>query len=158
MHKLAIYILFSLFFAHNAVAGYKGSFKIGTPYEINGEWFYPEVDKTYNKVGVASWYGSKFHKKKTANGEIFYKSDITAAHPTLPLPCIVKVTNLDNNKSMKIKVNDRGPFVKNRIIDLSDKAATKLGYVEQGTANVRVEFLQKETDKLHKKLFGKKML
>lgn len=158
MYKFISYIVLILSFSYNSFAGYKGIFKIGQPYEIDGQWFYPEVNNNYDETGVASWYGDKFHKKKTANGEIFYKSDISAAHTTLPLPCMVKVVNLENNKSIIVKVNDRGPFVKNRIIDLSEKAAERLGFLQQGTATVRVTFLAKETSKLHKKLFGEPML
>lgn len=158
MYKLFLYSILAFTFSHNAIAGYKGHFKVGTPYEVAGRWYYPEIDNNYDKTGVASWYGDKFHKKKTANGEIFYKYKISAAHTTLPLPCMVKVTNLENNKSIKVKVNDRGPFKKDRIIDMSEKAAMELGFLNQGTANVRVEFLEKETHKLHKKLFGKIML
>ena len=144
--------------SNSALAKYRGIYKVGNPYQIEGKWYYPEIDKTYNKIGVASWYGDKFHRKKTANGDKFYKNKVTAAHPTLPMPSMVRVTNLENNKSMKILVNDRGPFAKDRIIDLSRKAAKKLGFFEQGTTTVRVEFLLKDTRKLHKKLFGKAML
>ena len=158
MNNLLLFTILLFFSTSNfASAKYRGTYKVGNPYQISGVWFYPEIDKNYNEVGIASWYGDKFHKKKTANGDKFYKNKISAAHTTLPLPCMVRVTNLENNKSMKILVNDRGPFLKNRIIDLSEKAAKKLGYFEQGTVKVRVEFLLKDTRKLHKKLFGKEM-
>jgi rare lipoprotein A len=141
-----------------AEAKYKGYYKVGTPYTVLGQDFYPKVDLNYNKTGTASWYGQKFHKKKTANGEIFRKELATAAHPTLPLPSIVEVKNLENGKRIKVKVNDRGPFKKSRIIDLSQRASEKLGFMHKGTAKVRVKFLLKETRTLHKKLFGHPML
>ena len=118
-----------------------GGIKIGRPYQINGRWYYPAYDPSYAKVGVASWYGSQFHGLSTANGEIFDKDEISAAHPTLPLPSLVRVTNLDNGRSMVIRVNDRGPFVDDRLIDLSQAAARELGYEDRGLANVRVEFM-----------------
>ena len=86
-------------------------YKVGNPYKINGKWYYPAIDYDYNEVGIASWYGPGFHGKKTANGEIFDQNKISAAHRTLPMPSIVKVTNLDNGKVLEnIRVNDRGPF------------------------------------------------
>ena len=88
-----------------------GHYKIGEPYQINGNWYYPKEDSNYNEVGIASWYGPKFHNKLTANGEIFDQDKISAAHKTLPLPSIVKVTNLNTQKFLFIRVNDRGPFV-----------------------------------------------
>lgn len=87
-----------------------GNYKIGNPYEIAGQWYYPAVDYEYSETGIASWYGPKFHGKKTANGEIFDQYEVSAAHRTLPLPSIVRVTNLENGKSIKVRVNDRGPF------------------------------------------------
>ena len=124
-------------------------YKIGNPYEINGKWYYPALDYDYNEIGYASWYGPGFHGKKTANGEIFDQNKISAAHKTLPLPSVVKVTNLDNGKILSnIRVNDRGPFSKNRIIDLSKKAAEKLGFVGAGIAKVKVEILEDESRNL----------
>ena len=158
MKKPVSIALFFVFYVTPSLAKYKGHYKVGNPYQIYDQWYYPKVDLDYVEVGKASWYGKKFHRKPTANGEIFYKSLLTAAHRTLPLPSMVKVTNLENGKSLKLKVNDRGPFAKNRIIDLSEKSAKKLGFHEQGTTTVRVEFLLKETKRLHKKLFGKSML
>lgn len=119
-----------------------GNYKVGRPYQINGQWYYPEYDPAYSKVGTASWYGDAFHGKPTANGEVFDKSRITAAHPTLPLPSIVKVTNLENGRELTLRVNDRGPFVNDRLIDLSEAAAAELGYQKRGLAKVRVEFLE----------------
>ena len=119
-----------------------GYYKVGQPYQINGRWYYPEYDPTYDRVGTASWYGEDFEGLPTANGEIFDKDQITAAHPTLPLPSLVRVTNLENGRSLTLRVNDRGPFVGDRLIDLSQAAARKLGYEGRGLARVRVTFLQ----------------
>ena len=132
----------------------KSKYKIGNPYKINGQWFYPAIDYNYNETGIASWYGPKFHGKKTANGEIFDQNKISAAHKTLPLPSIVKVTNLENKKSLIIRINDRGPFVRGRIIDLSKKAAEKLGILESGTAKVNVKIMENESRKLAMNLNG----
>lgn len=119
-----------------------GYYKVGKPYRIKGRWYYPEYDPSYDRVGVASWYGQDFHGLPTANGEVFDKDEITAAHPTLPLPSLVRVTNLENGRSLTLRVNDRGPFVGDRLIDLSQAAARKLGYEGQGLARVRVQFLE----------------
>ena len=121
-------------------------YKIGDPYKINGKWYYPAVDYSYNEVGIASWYGPGFHGKKTANGEIFDQNKISAAHKTLPMPSIVRVTNLENGIILEnIRINDRGPFAGNRIIDLSKKAAEELGFVNNGVAKVRVEIMENES-------------
>ncbi|MFV1852418.1 MAG: septal ring lytic transglycosylase RlpA family protein [Thalassospira sp.] len=122
-----------------------GNYKIGNPYEIAGQWYYPAVDYEYNETGIASWYGPKFHGKKTANGEIFDQYEISAAHRTLPLPSIVRVTNLENGKSLKVRVNDRGPFAHGRIIDMSRRAAQLLGFEKKGTAKVMVEIVELES-------------
>lgn len=126
----------------------KGYYKVGKPYKIRGRWYHPKEDFNYNKVGVASWYGPNFHGKRTANGEVFNKHDMTAAHKTLPLPSMVRVTNLVNGRSVKLRVNDRGPFAQDRIIDVSYAAAKKLGFVENGVAKVRVEILPEESHRL----------
>lgn len=118
-----------------------GAYKVGKPYQINGKWYYPAYDPGYERVGIASWYGDDFHGLPTANGEVFDKGLITAAHTTLPLPSIVRVTNLENGRSIDVRVNDRGPFVGDRLIDLSQAAARKLGYESQGLARVKVTFL-----------------
>lgn len=118
-----------------------GSYKVGRPYQVAGRWFHPEVNKSYDEVGVASWYGPKFHGRQTANGEIFDRHAITAAHPTLPMPSYVRVTNVNNNRSIIVRVNDRGPFARNRIIDLSERTADVLGVRNQGVARVRVEYV-----------------
>ena len=111
------------------------------PYQINGVWYYPRQDKDYNVVGVGSWYGEQFHNRRTANGEVFDMDIPSAAHKTLPLPSLVEVTNLDNGKKMIVRVNDRGPFVGDRVIDLSKAAAQQLGYYRQGVARVRVKYV-----------------
>lgn len=118
-----------------------GNYKVGKPYQIKGRWYRPEYDPSYVRTGTASWYGADFHGLATANGEVFDKEQITAAHPTLPLPSIARVTNLDNGRSIEVRVNDRGPFIGDRLIDLSQAAARKLGYEGRGLAPVRVEFL-----------------
>ncbi|MEO1656860.1 MAG: septal ring lytic transglycosylase RlpA family protein [Pseudomonadota bacterium] len=115
--------------------------KVGEPYQIGGRWYYPAVDPNYNRVGMASWYGPNFHGKLTANGEIFDQNRLTAAHPTLPLPSIVEVTNQKTGKKIRVRVNDRGPFAQNRIIDLSMESARKLGTLDAGVAPVRVRYV-----------------
>src|SRR6185312_3470431 len=116
-----------------------GSFKVGTPYQINGKWYYPAENYNYVEEGVASWYGQDFQGKKTANGELYDMNAVTAAHRTLPLPSMVRVTNLDNVRQLNVRVNDRGPFHSSRIIDVSRRAAQLLGFYDVGTAHVRVE-------------------
>jgi rare lipoprotein A len=133
---------------------YKGHYKIGKQYKVKNQTYKPVVDTKYNKTGMASWYGSSggFHGKKTANGESYDKNVLSAAHPSLPMPSLVKVTNLSNNKSLIVRVNDRGPFSKKRIIDVSEQAAKILGFKQQGTAKVRVQYLHKETQEFLKNL------
>ncbi|HSO41512.1 MAG TPA: septal ring lytic transglycosylase RlpA family protein [Rhodospirillales bacterium] len=123
-------------------------FKIGRPYAINGIWYRPRVDWTYEEVGVASWYGPQFHKESTANGEQFDMNAVSAAHRTLPLPSIVEVTNLQNGRRLKLRINDRGPFARDRIIDLSRAAAKRLGFHDGGTAKVRVKLVVDESMRL----------
>jgi rare lipoprotein A len=132
----------------------KGYYKVGKPYTIMGQTYYPEVNETYKEVGMASWYGDGdgFHGEKTANGETYNMDDLTAAHRTLPLPSVVRITNLENGKNVVVRVNDRGPFVKNRIIDVSRQVAKILEFHGKGTTKVKVEYLKKETDKLLKEL------
>jgi rare lipoprotein A len=120
-----------------------GIYKVGKPYKIAGEWYYPRENTKYDNIGTASWYGPKFQGRRTANGEIFDMNLLTAAHPTLPMPVMVQVTNLENGRSMKLRVNDRGPFKKNREIDLSRRAAEILGFKDKGTARVRVKYLHR---------------
>ena len=122
-----------------------GRYKVGSPYQINGVWYYPQVDYGYEETGIASWYGPNFHNKMTANGEIFDQNDVTAAHRTLPLPSVVRVTNLENGRALVVRVNDRGPFAHGRIIDMSRRSAQLLGFERQGTAKVRVEILPEES-------------
>lgn len=117
--------------------------KIGKPYEINGKTYYPAPDTAYDKIGDASWYGPGFHGNRTASGEIFDQNDITAAHPTLPMPSLVRVTNIKNNKSVVVRINDRGPYHSNRIIDLSKKASELIDV--RSVKPVRVQFLAEET-------------
>lgn len=123
-----------------------GYYKIGAPYKIYDVLYEPKNYEDFEEVGTASWYGDYFHGKKTANGEIYNMRDLTAAHPTLPLPSLVRVTNMRNNKSAIVRVNDRGPFAKDRIIDVSQRAAEVLDFRSYGTTEVKVEFLKKETD------------
>ena len=118
-----------------------GHYKLGNPYQIAGRWYYPSYDPSYAAVGIASWYGFPFHGRATANGELFDRDKPSAAHPTLPLPSIVRVTNLANQRQLELRVNDRGPFVDDRIIDLSQAAARALGFEQHGITEVRVEFL-----------------
>ena len=116
-------------------------FKIGQPYNINGTWYHPEFVTAYEAVGIASWYGHSYHGRLTANGEVYDMHALTAAHPTLQLPSVVEVVNLENERSLVLRVNDRGPFVKNRLIDLSLAAARELGFERQGLAQVQVRYL-----------------
>lgn len=137
-----------------AIKGQGGSYKVGKPYKIMGTWYYPQEDYGYSEVGMASWYGEDFHAKKTANGENYDMNTLTAAHRTLPLPSIVKVTNLENGRSLVLRINDRGPYAKNRIIDISKRGAQLLGFQTKGTAKVRVEILPKESQELKEALLG----
>ncbi len=112
--------------------------KIGKPYQVYGVWYYPADKRDYDERGIASWYGPGFHALDTANGERYDQDDVTAAHKTLPMPSWVEVENLDNGRRLTIRINDRGPFVAGRIIDLSRKSAQLLGVDRAGTAQVRV--------------------
>jgi len=112
------------------------------PYEVNGVWYYPTVDYDYDRTGTASWYGPGFDGRATADGEIYDMNDLSAAHKTLPLPSVVAVTNLDNGRELTLRVNDRGPFVDGRLIDVSRRAAQLLGFEREGTAPVRVRILK----------------
>lgn len=125
-----------------------GTYKIGNPYLIDGVSYYPHEDYSYSEIGIASWYGPNFHGEKTANGEIFDETKFTAAHRTLPMPSLVKVTNLENGVSINVKVNDRGPYARDRILDLSSAAADILGIKQKGTARVKVEILPEESKNL----------
>ncbi len=138
----------------SAIKSQGGTYKIGTPYKILGRWYYPKEDYTYSEVGIASWYGPDFHAKRTANGEKYDMHALTAAHRTLPLPSIVRITNLENGRSLIVRVNDRGPYARNRIIDVSKKVAQLLGFMDKGTAKVRVEIMEKESKNLKAALTG----
>jgi rare lipoprotein A (peptidoglycan hydrolase) len=118
-----------------------GRHQIGKPYKVSGRWFIPKDEPGYDAMGIASWYGEAFHRRMTSNGEWFDMDFLSAAHPTLPLPSYVKVTNLDNGSAIIVRVNDRGPFADDRIIDVSKKCAEALGFRDRGTANVRVQYL-----------------
>jgi rare lipoprotein A len=131
-----------------SATGEIGRYKVGEPYQVGGVWYYPKVDYAYDETGIASWYGPGFHGKLTANGETYDQNDLTAAHRTLPLPSLVQVTNLDNGRSIELRLNDRGPFKNGRIIDVSRRAAQLLGFEGQGTAKVRVRILEQESRQL----------
>jgi rare lipoprotein A len=118
-----------------------GVYRVGAPYMVGGRVYVPHEDPNYDTVGLASWYGADFHGRETANGEIFDDNSITAAHPTLPLPSYVRVTNLSNGRSLIVRVNDRGPYAHNRIIDVSMRAAHLLGFTNRGLAWVRVQYV-----------------
>lgn len=120
-----------------------GRYHVGKPYVIAGVTYYPQENPNYRAEGTASWYGDAFHGRMTSNGEVFDMRSITAAHPTLPLPSYVRVTNLSNGKSLVVRVNDRGPFHAGRVIDVSVRAADLLGFKQRGTARVRVEYVGK---------------
>jgi rare lipoprotein A len=111
------------------------------PYQVNGRWYRPEAQPDYDAVGLASWYSYETHNRTTADGEVFDARLPTAAHTTLPIPSYLEVTNLANGRRVRVRLNDRGPFVAGRIIDLSRAAAAQLGFVNQGTARVRVRYL-----------------
>jgi rare lipoprotein A len=117
-----------------------GSYKVGDPYQIDGQWHTPREDPGYDRAGIASYYAHDFHGRRTANGEIFDMSALSAAHPTLPLPSLVYVTNMENGRTLLLRVNDRGPYVNNRVIDVSRAAARYLGFETRGTARVRVRY------------------
>ncbi len=118
-----------------------GRYHVGKPYVIAGVTYVPQENPNYRAEGTASWYGDAFHGRLTSNGEVFDMRSITAAHPTLPLPSYVRVTNVANGRSLVVRVNDRGPFHANRVIDVSVRAADLLGFKQQGTARVRVEYV-----------------
>jgi rare lipoprotein A len=121
------------------------AYKIGNPYQVDGVWYYPSEDFNYSETGIASWYGDEFAGRSTASGETFDPNQITAAHRTLPMPSIVRITNLDNGRALAVRINDRGPFAHGRIIDVSRRTAQLLGFHAQGTAKVRVEILPEES-------------
>lgn len=118
-----------------------GGYRLGKPYMVGGRMYVPEEDVNYRAEGLASWYGPDFHGRLTANGEVFDMHSMSAAHPTLPMPSYIRVTNLGNNRSIVLRVNDRGPFHPGRLVDVSVKAADMLGFQGNGTARVRVEYV-----------------
>ncbi len=123
--------------------GAGGIYKVGNPYYIQGVRYVPKENRRHDERGIASWYGPNFHGRKTANGETFDMYKISAAHRTLPMPSMVRVTNLENGKSLVVRMNDRGPFARGRVIDMSYRAAQLLDFVEQGTAKVRVQYIER---------------
>jgi rare lipoprotein A len=118
-----------------------GVYKLGDPYVAAGKWYVPVNDQAYDQVGIASWYGDFFHGRRTANGEIYDMNALTAAHPTLPMPTYATVTNLENNRTIVVRINDRGPYHDGRIIDLSHRAAELLGLYPKRSGAVRVRYL-----------------
>jgi rare lipoprotein A len=120
-----------------------GRYQVGKAYQVRGKWYQPKEEPGYNKTGLASWYGSAFHGRKTANGEVYDKYHLSAAHPTFPLPSYARVTNLENGTSVVVRVNDRGPYHEGRVIDVSSKTADLLDMKRTGTAKVRVQYVGK---------------
>jgi rare lipoprotein A len=120
-----------------------GRYQLGKAYQVRGKWYQPKEEPGYNKTGLASWYGSAFHGRRTANGEVYDKYHLSAAHPTFPLPSYARVTNLENGSSVVVRVNDRGPFHAGRVIDVSSKTADLLDMKRTGTAKVRVQYVGK---------------
>ncbi|WP_046118754.1 septal ring lytic transglycosylase RlpA family protein [Ensifer aridi] len=118
-----------------------GRYQVGKPYQVKGKWYQPKEDFGYNRTGMASWYGSAFHGRLTANGEVYDKYHLSAAHPTFPLPSYARVTNLENGTSVIVRVNDRGPYEYGRIIDVSSKTADLLDIKGKGSAKVRVQYV-----------------
>jgi len=127
--------------AGEAVPKGGGTYRVGKPYQVAGRTYVPEEDLSYRADGMASWYGDDFHGRLTANGEVFDMHGISAAHPTLPMPCYVRVTNLANHRSLIVRVNDRGPYHGDRVIDVSHRAANLLAFHGHGVARVRVEYV-----------------
>ena len=121
-------------------------YRVGKPYQVHGVWYYPKDEPNYDEIGIASWYGYQFHNQPTADGEVFDMNLPSAAHKTLPLPSLVEVTNLANGKKLIVRVNDRGPFVDGRIIDMSKEAAAELGFVTAGVTRVRVRYIGRASD------------
>jgi rare lipoprotein A len=118
-----------------------GTYRVGKPYTVGGRVYVPEEDVNYREEGLASWYGDDFHGRLTANGEVFDMASLSAAHPTLPMPCYARVTNLGNGKSLIVRINDRGPYHGNRLMDVSSRAAELLEFKGNGVARVRVEYV-----------------
>jgi len=117
-----------------------GVYKVGRPYKVGGRWYHPHEDPSYDRTGIASWYGTQFHGRKTSNGETYDMNALTAGHPTLPMPSYAYVTNLQNGRTILVRINDRGPYAKDRLIDLSYRSAHVLGFHRAGLARVRVRY------------------
>ncbi|MFZ4808479.1 MAG: septal ring lytic transglycosylase RlpA family protein [Hyphomicrobiaceae bacterium] len=117
-----------------------GVYKLGSPYKVAGRWYVPREEPGYDRTGLASWYGADFHGRRTANGEIYDRHALTAAHPTLPLPSYAYVTNLENGRTVLVRINDRGPYAHDRVLDLSQTAARLLDTERRGVAKVRVRY------------------
>jgi rare lipoprotein A len=132
----------------------RGMYKVGAPYKIDGITYVPMEEFQYVETGMASWYGPGFHGRYTANGEVYDQHDHTAAHRTLQMPAVLRVTNLDNGQSTVVRVNDRGPYARARILDLSKAAAEKLGMTQSGTARVRIEQLEMESQAMKQIALG----
>lgn len=130
---------------HHATVAQRGFYKVGAPYTIDGVTYVPTEEFHHTETGIASWYGPGFHGKSTANGEVYDQSDHTAAHRTLQMPCVLRVTNLDNGLSTIVRVNDRGPYARSRILDVSRAAAEELGMIGRGTARIRIDQLEAES-------------
>jgi rare lipoprotein A len=133
---------------HSGRAQDDGNFKVGKPYNVQGQTYHPNESYDHVETGIASWYGPGFHGKRTANGERFDSRELTAAHKTLQMPSLIRVTNLDNGRVVTLRVNDRGPFSRGRILDVSERGAELLGFKNIGTAKVRVEVLEAESRQL----------
>jgi rare lipoprotein A len=129
-------------------AGKQGNFKVGAPYRVAGQWYYPKEQYDLVETGLASWYGPGFDGKRTASGEIYHSNELTAAHRTLQMPSLVRVTNLDNGRSVIVRVNDRGPYRRGRIMDVSSKAADLLRMKGAGTAKIKMQVLKEESMRL----------
>ncbi|HEX4507643.1 MAG TPA: septal ring lytic transglycosylase RlpA family protein [Alphaproteobacteria bacterium] len=132
-------------YSHTSAGPTQGYYKVGSPYQIDGVTYTPAVNYNYDETGIASWYGPNFTGKITANGELYDMNEVTAAHRTLPMPSLVRVTNLDNGRSIVVRVNDRGPYARGRILDMSRRGAQLLGYEKTGTAKVRVQIMARES-------------
>jgi rare lipoprotein A len=130
---------------HGPAVAQRGFYKVGSPYTIDGVTYVPMEEFRHTETGIASWYGPGFHGKSTANGEVYDQSDHTAAHRTLQMPCVLRVTNLDNGLSTIVRVNDRGPYARSRILDVSRAAAQELGMIGRGTARIRIDQLEAES-------------
>lgn len=132
------------------------TYKVGKPYKVAGKVYRPEINPYYDRTGLASWYGSQFHGRKTANGDVFDMNSLTAAHTTLPMPSYVRVTNMENGRWLILKVNDRGPFVGDRLIDVSRRAAQLLGFEKKGVTKVRVQAVSGPSGKLPEQIIAQK--